>query len=351
MLIHRLVRFYRGLRRRRTFGLAFIAGMLSVCLLGNAVCFYYFDGVDKQLGFGDAIWYSVISITTIGYGDFYASSAGARIGTFAFIVVLGLATFSVTLGMMIDWATEVANKGRRGMSKIIANDHILIVNFPSASRVGQLISELRSDPEHRRREIVIVTDQIDELPFEIKDVLFVYGSVLERETYERAHNGKACLAVILATSYADSNSDAVVASAASVMDTINSELHIVAECLNVAHRMLFDSVNCNSLVFSMQVSCNLLAQEAQDPGISQLVDTISSNQRGTTLYSTLVSGSLDSRSYQDLAKSLLDRNINMLCVNRGEQSLTSFVSLMPADGDQVIYATDRRMTWSELVAN
>jgi len=325
--------------------------MIAVCLLGNTICYMAFDQVQGERRFGDALWYSIISITTIGYGDISAQSIGARIGTVVFIVVLGLGTFSVALGMMIDWASEMATRGRRGMSKIIAQDHILIVNFPLASRVRQLIEQLRSDPEHAGREIVVVTDQIDELPFSMKQVLFVHGPVLERETYERARIAQASLAVILATDYSDLHSDAVAASAISVMDALNKELHIVAECLNERHRMLFDSVNCNSLVFSMQVSCNLLAQEAQDPGISRLVDTITSNTRGTTLYSTEVTGpAAEQVGYNDLAKRLLDQDINLLCVNRGSESLTSFISLEPTVGDQVIYATSRRLSWTELCA-
>ena len=49
---------------------------------------------------------------------------------------------------------------------IVAKDHILIVNFPSVSRVSQLVRELQSDPQHSEREIVIVSDQIQELPFD-----------------------------------------------------------------------------------------------------------------------------------------------------------------------------------------
>lgn len=349
MLVLRLVRFYRGLRDRKAFGATVVLAMIGLCLLGNAVCYYVFDGIEDGSSFGDALWYSVISMTTIGYGDFYAKSTGARLGTFVFVVVLGLATFSVFLGMLIDWASDFASKGQRGMSNLFADDHILIVNFPSAARVSQLIHELQSDPQHAGREIVIVTDQIDSLPFEIKNVLFVNGPVLERQTFERARVEQARMAIILATSYADSNSDAVVASAVSVMDAINQNLYIVAECLNYKHRMLFDTVNCNSIVFSMQLSSNLLAQEAHDPGVSQLVDTITSNVRGTTLYSTEVTDPVASATYNDLAKQLLDRDVNLLCVNRGEESLTSFITLKPKPGDRVIYATSKRMSWNELL--
>ncbi len=188
------------------------------------------------------------------------------------------------------------------MSNIVAKDHILIVNFPSVDRVSQLIQELKSDPQHENREIVVISDKISELPIQEDNVLFVAGPVLEQGTYLRAKAEDCKMVIVLATSYADLNSDAIVASAVSVIDSVNSNAHIVAECLNEKHRMLFNSVNCNAIVFSMKISGNLLAQETHDPGVAQLVDTITSNIRGTTLFTTRVDEQNDQLSYNTIAK-------------------------------------------------
>ena len=56
--------------------------LVALSIFGNAVTFYVFDGPLKpDLTFADAVWYSIISMTTIGYGDFSATSPGARAGT------------------------------------------------------------------------------------------------------------------------------------------------------------------------------------------------------------------------------------------------------------------------------
>jgi voltage-gated potassium channel len=349
MVLLRLIRVYRALRRRKSHSLTVVLLLALICIVGNAVCFYLFDGRKEGISFADALWYSVISITTIGYGDYSASSLGARLGTIFFIVLLGLATFSVSLAMSIDWVTDWVSMRQRGMGTIFAKDHILIVNFPSAARVSQLIQELLSDPHHSEREIVIVTDQIDTLPFDEKNVLFVNGPTLERESFVRAKVEEAKMVIVLATSYADPTSDAVVASSIAIIDSLNPNIYIVAECLDYKHKMLFDAVNCNGIVFSMKISGNLLAQETQDPGVSQLVEVITSNVRGTTLYSTEVTEPLSKTTYNEIAKNLLDKDINMLCVNREEESLTSFVSLLPRIGDRVIYAASQRLPWPELL--
>lgn len=352
MSIFQLARLYRRLRFKRYVGLGTIVGLLLIAIIGNSICFYVFDGpahaaAGTPLTVEDTLWYSVISMTTIGYGDFYATSTGARLGTLVFVVMLGLGTFTFLIGMAIDGLSEFAASRRRGMNSVMTKDHVLIVNVPSEARLKQMVEELKADPTYRTSDIVVVSDQLEELPIRDEQVIFVRGSVLERETYERSGITHAKMAIVLATSYEEVTSDAIVASAIAVMDSLNSEIHIVAECVNPKHKQLFDSVRCDSIVYSMGITGNLLVQEAQDPGIAQLVEAVTSNTRGTTLFSTEVRDA-SSASYDEMAKSLLDRDINLLCVNRGPESLTALKSVQPLAGDKLIYAAAARLTWNEL---
>lgn len=197
----------------------------------------------------------------------------------------------------------------------MAKNHVLIVHFPHRRRVRQLIDEIRADPEHAEREIVLVNDQIDELPFQQENVLFVRGSTLDAETYQRAGIHDARLAIVLGHDYGDPDSDAVVAAAASVIDRLKPEIHLVAECLDDRHRSLFDAVYVNAVISGMTISGNLLVQEAHDPGIAQAIAMITSNRVGTTLYSARVTAPMDV-DYATLARSLFDDYVNLLAVNR-----------------------------------
>jgi voltage-gated potassium channel len=92
---------------------------------------------------------------------------------------------------------------------------------------------------------------------------------------------------------------------------------------------------------------NLLVQEVHDPGISRVMEVITSNSVGDTLYSTEVTGGEDV-AYTELVGGLLAREINVLAVNRGEETITTFKGVTSRPGDRVVYVAKRRRTWGEL---
>ena len=47
-------------------------------------------------------------------------------------------------------------------------------------------------------------------------------------------------------------------------------------------------MRCDAIVPGLRIAGNLLVQEIHDPGITQMVDVITSNQKGETLFSTAV---------------------------------------------------------------
>lgn len=289
-----LPRIVQRFRRSKKIGVASVLTLVSLSILGNAITFYVFDGPQNpELTFGDALWYSIISMTTIGYGDFSASSFGARVGTIFFIVLMGLSAFSSMLGMLIDAMINLNIRELHGMSNTYCKNHVLIAHFPDEGRVRKIIQELRDDPEYAKVDIVMVNDTIDANPFDLENVFFVKGSPLQIDTLERACLQEARLAIVLCTNQADTRSDGIVASVISLIEHLKPEIKTVAECLDHRHAVLFRSSKCDSVVYTNQLIDNLLVQETQDPGVSSLVTELTDNGQGFTLYSALVDGNFD----------------------------------------------------------
>jgi len=94
---------------------------------------------------------------------------------------------------------------------------------------------------------------------------------------------------------------------------------------------------------------NLLVQESQDPGVSLLTQVITSNKLEGTLLSLRLEDIPDHQvSYPELAKNMLDRNVNMVGVVRDGTVHLRFTDLFPLKGDVLVYIASSRLEWKSV---
>jgi len=104
----------RAILRRRAARLAL--SLAALTWLTSAVAFTLAEDVGangRVHSFGDALWWSISTITTVGYGDIYPVTFAARlIG--AFTMLVGISTFAVVTAKVAEFLVRADSEGQPG---------------------------------------------------------------------------------------------------------------------------------------------------------------------------------------------------------------------------------------------
>ena len=84
-------------------------GVTLVLIYFAAIGIYYFENEAQPEHFSsifDSLWWSIVTLTTVGYGDVYPITVGGRIFTF-FILLIGLGIVAIPTGIISSSLTKV----------------------------------------------------------------------------------------------------------------------------------------------------------------------------------------------------------------------------------------------------
>lgn len=85
---------------------------ITVMVYFSAVGIYFFEHPSQPEKFSSifsSLWWSVCTLTTVGYGDIYPITTGGRIFTF-FLLLVGLSIISIPAGIISSAMTRTQNK-------------------------------------------------------------------------------------------------------------------------------------------------------------------------------------------------------------------------------------------------
>jgi len=335
-MIFRLVRLVKRVYRARGTELFKVLVLTTALIAYSTTGFMYFELENKpDLLWADALWWSVVTMTTVGYGDFFPTTPAARFFVVFPTMIFGISILGYLLSTVATFFIEARSKELKGMSELDLKDHILVVHFQSLDRMRNLLQEIRADDLHKTQQVVLIDDTIDELPTELADagVKFIKGHPTKEATLNRACFKSAERAIILARDPNDANSDNHNLAIALTLETLHPAIVSVAECVDPEHIELMYKAGCDSVVCLAELSSALLVGEMLDPGLARVVRSVTSNLTEQTFYLTPIVR-VESGTYAAVAKHMRDQGFLPVGYTRGSE-----IALNPPD-DAKVYADD-----------
>jgi voltage-gated potassium channel len=264
--------------------------MLAAILTYGTTGFLYFEGPARpELSFADGLWYSLATVTTVGYGDLAPATLGGRIVVALPLMVVGISLLGYVLSISASTLVQSKAKELHGMTEHRLSGHLVVFNFPGVAKVERLLDEIAADRSFSAgRAVVLVDEALEELPAELerRAVLFVRGNPTREETLQRASVDHATHAIVLAQKPGDPHSDDLNVAVTLALESKRRKLFTVVECIDYETEELLRKAGCDRVVCTSRFDAHFLSHELLSPGVQEVVEKLTSNLRGQRLHVT-----------------------------------------------------------------
>ena len=321
---------------------AFLFIALVLYSASGYMCFKLPEHPD--LSWSDAFWWTLVTMTTVGYGDLFPTTLWGRLLVGVPTMLLGVGILGYVLSLVATAMFESKAMELKGMKTINEDGHIIICNFVSVEKLMVLIRELQRDSSTHARQLVLIDRDLEEIPAELQStgIKFVRGDAAAEETLTRA-NLADCHAVIIQSDPNDPEcADDRNLRIGLTIEHLHPSAYTVVECMNPENEIYFRRVNCDSVVCIASLASKMMIQELQDPGVGAVVEELTSNQHGRQFYLHEV-GSFYPK-YADLVDHYAGNEECMLLgIRRGDENhLLPKADFAMAPADKAIFVASAR---------
>jgi len=251
---------------------------------------------------GDTLWYALVTLTTVGYGDYYpVSMPGQLIG--ALFVLSSLGVLGLLIGKIADLFTSYRERRRLGHHGTDVTGHIVLFGWnDSTARIIQQILTLD------RQTVVVTNDRaaIDTIHDRFSDAVFpLYAEFDDAELLDRINLRKADRALL----NIDSDTDTLIHLLNLRTDFPDVEFVVAAQ--NEELRETFRNAGVAKVVSSDANAAHLIASVIFEPDVAAFAqDLITTAQTNTEhdlqQYVVDAGGPADGLSYGELFRALYE---------------------------------------------
>lgn len=284
-----------------------LMGITLFTLIGAFLISIFEGSINDQFAvLGDAVWWVLVTITTVGYGDKVPVTTGGKIiGTvIMFFGVAFVSLFTATISSI--FITRKLKEGR-GLQEIKFKDHLLICGWNFSAE--QILSIL--EKEKRKVGSIVLINQLNEENiaeiihrFSSLKIKFVRGDYSKESVLNRANVRMARTAMILPDSSAGlgTKSDEATILSTLTIKSINTKIKVYAYILDRENLSHIKKAKADEVLISDAYAGYLMASHILTPGVAQTVHQLCSEDGSFYLTRQEIPNHFHGKNYEELAE-------------------------------------------------
>jgi voltage-gated potassium channel len=280
----------------------------AVLFAGGPAIYWIERGRNEQFGgIGDGLWWSLVTLTTIGYGDKYPVTPAGRLLA-AVIMLLGMGLVGLVTGKIAAALVERRLKEGRGLGEVRLSGHLVVIGWKAD--MLELVEGLLEAQAGLAAEAVVLVNAAgeaanEELRQRFPGLGYVHGDTLDPDVLRRAGVAQARRVLVLADETgqrSDQETDARTVMAVMNVEDLAPEVYTCAELLGRTFVEQLRLARCDEIVLSRDHARAMLLSASTATGITPLVDRLLAPGGG--LATVPVPEALVGRPFGELAEHL-----------------------------------------------
>ncbi len=264
-----------------------LGAIVAVAIVGAVMVYATEAHHDNINSFWDAVWYTVVTMTTVGYGDIVPRSVFGRIAGMV-VMLAGISVISLLTATISSIFVEQRILENRGLRQIKLKGHTIICGWNQ--RIQNLLEALNGTPQERRAGVVLVNEMPPERMDEVLsdysnlNIKYVYGDYSKEPTLSRANIKEASAAIILPDiSQSGVPRDDRTLPAALTLKSLRRDIKVYAHIIDRENLTYLKRAGVDDVIVSDDHVGFLLASEITSPGIAQAVARMLNSENGSRL--------------------------------------------------------------------
>ena len=256
----------------------------------------------------DSIWWTFVTSTTVGYGDFYPKSRGGRlVGIIA--MFFGVSLMGVITGNIASFLVEKQLKEGRGLKNLKLRNHFIICGW-KREMTQILLDILEKNHNFLASEIVLINqaspDLIDNLRMDrrLAHINFIFSENIDEHVLNKANIKQASKVLILADRLVTGSPTEVDSRTVMTVLTIKSiskTLYTAAELLDEKFVRYLHSSGCDEIILSTEYNRHLIANASTGSGISHVVNELLNVKSDSSINTCDIPARFIGRQFDELA--------------------------------------------------